>query len=66
MTTHNIYFGVLFAFATFAWWFFHFKFDIIEKKAGAAGSLNNAPGLVSEAQVVPIEAAAEKTAENVA
>lgn len=66
VTTHNIYFGVLFAFATFAWWFFHFKFDIIEKKAGAASSLNNAPGLISEAQVVPAEAAAEKTAENVA
>tara|TARA_B110000285_G_C14843985_1_gene476695 strand:- start:31 stop:195 length:165 start_codon:yes stop_codon:yes gene_type:complete len=27
---HTIYFAILFAYSTFAWWLFYFKFDLIE------------------------------------
>jgi len=34
---HTIYFAILFAFSTFAWWLFYFKFELLEtpKKAEA-------------------------------
>ena len=35
MLAHTIYFAILFAFSSFAWWLFYFKFELLEtpKKA---------------------------------
>jgi hypothetical protein len=49
VTQHNIYFACLMAFATFAWWFFHFTFTLVEA----------APKDIEKVQQEPEEKAAE-------
>jgi len=49
VTQHNIYFACLMAFATFAWWFFHFTFALVEV----------APKAIDKVQQEPEEKAAD-------
>ena len=49
VTQHNIYFACLMAFATFAWWLFHFTFNLLEV----------APKAIEKVQQEPEEKAAE-------
>lgn len=64
VTQHNIYFACLMAFATFAWWFFHFTFTLVEVSPKAIEKVQQEPEKAAEVAIAEDKSAAVEVASN--